>query len=124
VSRVFGSELGKLLGGAHASQADLHGKSLAAGTKILERAGLTRFEGREGSYDFVDANFVVRAKWIPRSGQEPAHWSKYEPSGNQAHYLNNAGRPVDPTDRAHRIPSDQGSPRGGTGPGSPGPVER
>jgi hypothetical protein len=104
-----------------ASRADLRGRSLNSGTTALERAGLTREKGRGGAHVFRDGNGIVRAKWVPKTGKEPAHWSKFEPSGEQSHYLNNAGRPVYSNDRSHRIPSNGGGPKGGTGPGSPGP---
>jgi RHS repeat-associated protein len=105
-----------------ASQADLHGASLPRGTQVLAKAGLTPRPGRDGAREFVDKNGVVRAKWVPAKGREPSHWSKFEPSGNQAHYLSNSGRPVDSNDPSHRIPSNTGTPIGGRGPGAPVPV--
>jgi len=106
-----------------ASQVRLRGKSLNSGTSALQKAGLVRRPGRGGAYEFIDPKTgAARAKWVPKTGKEPAHWSKFEPSGNQSHYLNDAGRAVTSTDRAHRIPSNGGGPIGGTGPGSPTPV--
>ncbi len=106
-----------------ASQADLRGASLPAGTKILKDAGLRPETGRDGATEFLDDKNVVRAKYVPTTGREPAHWSKFEPGGaNQAAYLSNSGRPVDGTDPSHRIPSNHGSPIGGRGPGAPVPV--
>jgi RHS repeat-associated protein len=106
-----------------ASQVRLRGRSLNSGTTALREAGLVRRPGRGGAYEFVDPRTgAIRAKWVPRTGREPAHWSKFEPTGNQAHYLNDAGRPVTATDRSHRIRSNGGSPIGGTGPGRPVPI--
>src|SRR5262249_60867701 len=77
-----------------ASQADLSGKSLNSGTTQLQNAGLVRVPQPDGSYNFVDALGRTRARWVAQSGQEPRHWNKFEPSGDEKHYLDNAGRPV------------------------------
>jgi len=70
------------------SKANLSHKSLNSGTTELKKLGLTRKPGRDGAYVFVDKNNVVRAKWVPKKAQEPAHWSKFAPDGNQKAYLN------------------------------------
>jgi len=127
VARAGGSAVGRLKPGVStkfhdaASQSSLRGKSLISGTKALKDAGLVPRKAANGAWEFLDETTgAVRAKWVPRCGKEPPHWSKFEPNGNQKAYLNDAGRPVTSTDKAHRIPSNGGSPKGGTGPGSPG----
>ncbi|TVS08464.1 MAG: hypothetical protein EA424_28545 [Planctomycetaceae bacterium] len=105
-----------------ASKVNLRRKSLISGTTALKKAGLVRRPGQGGAYEFLDPKTkFVRAKWVPRKGREPQHWSKFDPFGNGG-YINNAGRPVSSTHRSPRIPSNGGGPQGGTGPGSPGPT--
>ncbi len=88
-----------------AAQTDLASEGLTPGMKKLKQAGLTAVPQPDGSWDFVDGGQRVRARWVPKKGQEPPHWSKFEPTGNQKHYLDNSGRPVDGSDPSHRIPS-------------------
>ncbi|MCC6460654.1 MAG: hypothetical protein IT260_09315 [Saprospiraceae bacterium] len=67
------------------SRVRLAGLSLQAGTSVLAGLGLVRLPGPSingaASYLFVDGN-VIRVRWMPRNGLEPAHWTKYEPSGH------------------------------------------
>ena len=106
-----------------ASKVGLRRESLNSGTTALKKAGLIRRSGQGGAYEFYDPKTgAVRAKWVPKTGKEPAHWSKFEPSGTGTHYLDNAGRPVTGTHKSHRIPSNGGGPIGGTSPGSRTPI--
>jgi len=106
------------------SKTSLRGESLISGTNKLKNAGLVRRKGKHGAWEFADpVTGNVRAEWIPKSGREPAHWHKFEPSGRKD-LLNDAGRPVTGTDRAHRIPSNSGTPIGGVGPAAPQPIIR
>lgn len=87
------------------SQTDLRNKSLNCGTTALQRAGLKRVPQPDGSYNFLDQYGRIRARWVPQSGEQPQHWSKFEPSGQEKNYLDNSGRPVENDDPSHRIPS-------------------
>src|SRR5262245_11731910 len=91
----------------------------AVETSVATRSGRGREpRGREcaiGAATQVSSGRLVRACATPsslcwmgpggsQSGQEPRHWSRFEPSGDQKHCLDSSGRPVD-TGPSHRKPS-------------------